>query len=187
MINLGYFGYSNPDKPAWYSVGPQGQQQLYASEAEANEAIESMRGKYEVVDIHQRFVTWFLWGFCVLIAPIVSIIPIWISNKINSTLGFICAGSLGCSIACAGLAWWISGQIWRFRSDGSFACGDIPIEKLATEEEWRKEVLADDSLFQYRSGYFMRFFYIICWIMIALNILCSVVWSVYFCATFKNF
>jgi len=39
-------------------------------------------------------------------------------------------------MACGGLAWWITGIVWRFRSDGAFASGDIPAEKGMDIDEW---------------------------------------------------
>ena len=89
------------------------------------------------IDIHERFVCWFMWGFCMILAPLVSVILIALSSLISETLSIFCSGALTCAIACSSLAWWISGMIWRFRSDGSYASGDYPVsEVILDHEEW---------------------------------------------------
>jgi hypothetical protein len=49
-------------------------------------------------------------------------------------------------VCSSGLAWWITGIVWRFRSDGLYAVGDI-LKEGVTEEQWAKDIVKDGSLF----------------------------------------
>ena len=65
------------------------------------------------------------------------------------------------------MAWWITGIVWRFNTDGMYSSGDMPDEGF-TEQEWQEKVEAPDSLFQHRSGKFMAIYYFICFGMVAM-------------------
>ena len=99
------------------------------------------------VDVHAQFVAWFTWGFILALAPCAIGIILVLISFISESLTALCGTLLNCSIGCAGLAWWITGIIWRFKASGSFASGDdlIGVEYRA---EWDK----DASLYQLRSG-----------------------------------
>jgi len=139
----------------------------------------------ELVDIHGRFVTWFLWGFCQMMAPIAGTLLTCIGFALSPMLGQIIGGLTGCATACGGLAWWITGIVWRFRSDGSYSCGDI-VQDGHTEEEWMVEVTKTGTLFQHKSGKFMAIYYLICWSLIAFNMLCSIGAALYMCLCSKK-
>mmetsp|Transcript_32073 Transcript_32073/g.37718 ORF Transcript_32073/g.37718 Transcript_32073/m.37718 type:complete len:106 (+) Transcript_32073:171-488(+) len=103
---------------------------------------------------------------------------------INPTLGSCCMGLNGCAMTCGGLAWWITGIVWRFRSDGAYAAGDI-VPDGKTLEDWETEISADGSLFQHQSGKFMFIYYILCWSLMGLSCLCSVCAAIAGCVTNK--
>ena len=146
LINLGIYSFKNPDKPAWYTTDSDGNPSLYRTQAQADLSIQSNQSAIVngevldgVIDIHSRFIFWFQWGFCVIMAPIISLVVILIVSYINETLSYLCSGVLACATGCSGLAWWITGQIWRFRSDGAYACGDHPTgkDKGLDAQEWQ--------------------------------------------------
>ena len=140
----------------------------------------------ELVDIHARFVLWFVWGFFQsLVIPLGGSLLVLLAMAIHPTFGTLCMGLNGCGLTCGGLAWWVTGIVWRFRSDGAFAAGDI-VPEGTTIEEWDQEVAAEGSFFQYRSGKFMFFYYVICWSLIASTCLCSVFAAIYSCFSAKK-
>ena len=53
-VYLCIYAFDNPDQPAWYGK-KDGKPSLFGSPEE--------QGAGELTDIHQRFVSWFLWGF----------------------------------------------------------------------------------------------------------------------------
>ena len=114
---------------------------MFATEEAAN-----VDGATELVDIHQRFVTWFLWGFIQMLLPLAVGLLGAIATAINPSFGQATSGLLGCVSGCGALAWWITGIVWRFRSDGAFAVGDIPQGDIK-QEEWVQTVTAEGSLF----------------------------------------
>ena len=57
LVYLGIYAFDNPDTGAWYGLVKK-EQTLFATE-EAGKLV----GAEELVDIHNRFVVWFLWGF----------------------------------------------------------------------------------------------------------------------------
>mmetsp|Transcript_32074 Transcript_32074/g.37719 ORF Transcript_32074/g.37719 Transcript_32074/m.37719 type:complete len:106 (+) Transcript_32074:171-488(+) len=103
---------------------------------------------------------------------------------INPTLGSCCMGLNGCAMTCGGLAWWITGIVWRFSSDGAYAAGEIAPEGESIED-WDSKVTADGSLFQHHSGKFMFIYYILCWSLMGLSCLCSVCAAIAGCVTNK--
>ena len=135
--------------------------------------------------MHGRLVTWFLWGFCQMLAPIATSLLAMIGMAISPTLGSILGGLGGCVVGCGGLAWWIAGIVWRFRSDGAFAVGDI-IKDGVTAEEWEKELETTGSLYQSKSGKFMAIYYFICFGFMGLSLLCGIVTTIWGCIAAKK-
>ena len=86
----------------------------------------------------------------------------------------------GVGATCTFFAWWVVGIVWRFRSDGSYTCGDVPPEGTIIED-WDKQLDADSGLYQYRSGRFMLIFYLIGFIMIAISCACSIIGAICTC------
>lgn len=177
-VYLGIYAFNNPDKDAWYGIVSE-QKALFATHADGKTAQAA-----ELVDIHQRFVTWFLWGFIQTLAPIAVGLISAIGTAINPTCGSALAGVGGCAMGCGGLAWWITGIVWRFRSDGAYSVGDIP-EGDVKPEEWEKTVTGSTSLFQHHSGMFMFVYYMICWSSMVLSLLCGLGVSIYGCIKAK--
>ena len=139
-VYLGIYAFNNPDKEAWYGkVGDE--QSLFVSHADGEGSSAT-----DLANIHQRFVTWFLWGFIQTLAPIGIGLIGAIGAAINPVCGTALGGIGGCAMGCGGLAWWITGIVWRFRSDGAFAVGDIP-QGDVKPDEWMKTVEADGSLY----------------------------------------
>ena len=81
FIYLGIFAFANPDAAAWVSKDTAGNKiSLYSTQSEAEGA------GTEVVDIHGRFVSWFLWGFIQMILPCAWICLSCITGMINEKL-----------------------------------------------------------------------------------------------------
>ena len=104
---------------------------------------------------------------------------------LNTTLGNLCMGLNGCAFACGGLAWWITGIIWRFRADGAFASGDIAPEGTSLDD-WDATITADGSLYQHRSGKFMLIYYFICFGLMACCFLSSLTAALWSCCAGKK-
>ena len=144
LVYLGIYSFNNPDSEAWLGTGVDGKHALFATETKGMTAKAT-----DMVDIHARFIIWFTWGFMQsLVAPLASVIIIGLGSIIHPSLGACCSGLLGCGMSCGGLAWWITGIVWRFRSDGSYATGDIVPEGKSIDE-WETEISIDGSLFQW--------------------------------------
>lgn len=168
-VYMGIYAFNNPDNPAWLGTSPELENKLYADEAAGlADNAQSM------VDIHNRFVNWFMWGFITMIAPIGSALLYAMLIFISPALAQFCGGTLSCAIGCSSIAWWIVGIVWRFRSDGAYAAGDIVPENTEIDA-WNLELAKDDSLFQSSSGHFIAIFYIISWSFCACSCLVSMV------------
>ena len=166
-VYLGIYAFDNPDQPAWYGV-TDGKPSLFGSPDE--------QGAGELTDIHQRFVSWFLWGFIQALAPWL-LAPFIVSCMVLSPeLGSLCGILSCCGLGCSSLAWWIAGIVWRFRSDGSYACGDELI--YGTDGE---VLVADASLVQASSGKFMLIYYCICFGLAVLKLCGTIIFT---CANF---
>jgi len=165
IVYLGIFAFNNPDKEAWYGINATGQANLFAAESDA-----TTTGDTELDDIHGKFVMWFLWGFIMSLAPCAAAPLMAIAGCIHLTLANVLGGILSCGIGCGGLAWWISGIVWRFKASGAFAAGDS-----LTEEEFTALDADKESLYQYRSGKFMLIYYLIIWSLMGCSILSSLI------------
>ena len=161
-VYLGIYAFDNPDQPAWYGV-VDGKPSLFGSPDE--------QGAGELTDVHQRFVSWFLWGFIQALAPWL-LAPFIVSCMVLSPeLGSLCGILSCCGLGCSAIAWWIAGIVWRFRSDGSYACGD----ELAGEGG--EVLVADAALVQASSGKFMLIYYCICAALAVFNICVSCMYT----------
>ena len=171
IVFLGIFGMANPDKPAVYGTvtrgsGDERYSALFATKREAIEA-----DAVDIADVHAHFVNWSMWGFVMSLTPLPIAAITAISYCINYNCGKAMGGALTCACGCSFLAWWIAGIIWRFRPDGRYASGDIIVSNEedgieASEAEWfAKTVAAQDSIFQYLTGQFMKMFYVSCWVI----------------------
>jgi len=72
----------------------------------------------EVVNIHARFVTWFVWGFINWFTPLFMVALGIMTCAISQYLGIVVVGIFGIASACSSLAWFIVGAVWRFNLDG---------------------------------------------------------------------
>lgn len=174
FIFMTVYAFANPDKEAWYGkVGETNA--LYTNEDALKEANAA-----EMINIHGRFVSWFVWGFWMQIAPI-GLLAITFSVSCCSAVGATILGIvLYTGLTCSMLAWWICGIVWRFRTDGKFAAGDLP---LAGQDElaWKEAIRADGSLYQVNSGNFLYYYYVITWVMMGLGLVVAVVIPVAIC------
>ena len=144
FVYLGIYSFNNPDQEAWLGAGADGKEALFADEAAG-----TLGKATDLVDIHARFITWFMWGFMQsVVAPIAALVLVGLGSLLHPSLGACCSGLTGCGMSCGGIAWWITGIVWRFRSDGSYAAGDIVPEGKGIDE-WETEISADGSLFQW--------------------------------------
>ena len=146
IVFLAIYGFNNPDNEAWIGKDRGGDIHLYENKIEVE-----MDGASDVVNIHTRFGAWFIWGF--------------IMHCITPTLAL---GVVGCSVLCcspvmisvitcilaslasaAGMAWWITGIVWRFNDYGRYASGDIVPEDIEPDQ-WKADIEQDpDSLYQH--------------------------------------
>lgn len=176
-VYQGIYAFNNPDNEAWLGVVPSGENKLYADQEAGN--LDKATG---LVDIHARFVTWFLWGFLTSLSPLVMGLLFLVATLINPNLGGCMGAFNACAIGCSGLAWWITGIVWRFRADGAFVSGDL-VPEGKTQEEWLEITTAEDSLYQYKSGHFMAIYYFVCFAVVGFGCLTSGVGAVYACLT----
>ena len=129
--------------------------QLFASYEELSAA-----GGNNNVHMHARLVSWFTWGFYNFVLPI-AVLPFVACCLCSSpAAGLMCYGCTTMSCACSMLAWFITGIIWRFSTDGQFAVGTL-VPSGKTAEEWSNITKAEGSLFQVKSGNFMYYYYLI--------------------------
>ena len=119
----------------------------------------------EAAPIHDTFVSWFLWGFiCEIIMPAGFLLG-GLTALLSPGLATCCFGLAGCGKCCGGIAWYIAGIVWRFNAVGRYSSGDhVPEDYFANEA----------NLIQTQSGNFMRIYYLITWIMMAVMCGCSI-------------
>ena len=114
-VFLGIYGFKNPDKAAWIvRTSPTADEfSIFGTLAEAKANQNS-----EIVNIHGLFVSWFLWGFYLMLSPwaiaIITIITCFLHERVYQ----ITFGVLNCLAGCAWLAWLIVGLVWRFNKYG---------------------------------------------------------------------
>ena len=176
IVYLGIFTFNNPDMEAWYGVDAEGKGKLFEKEADA-----TVTGDTELEDIHGKFILWFLWGFIMALAPCAAAPVMAIANCIHEMVAKILGGIIFCGMSCGGLAWWISGIVWRFKASGSYSCGD-----QLTEEERTAAFADESSLYQLRSGNFMLIYYIIVWSLMGTSLLCSIIGMIAACTCMKG-
>ncbi len=115
-------------------------------------------------DVHGNFVMWFLWGFCqqmlMCVGPLLGGLCMLISPQAASAM----MGLISCGSGCGGLAWYITGLVFRCRQSGNFASGDI-LPEGTTDEQKETMMTADGNLYQFASGNFIWTFYVIGWII----------------------
>ena len=182
-VYLGIYAFNNPDSEAWLGLSKSGKEEDFA--LFKDEAAGKAAQATELVDVHGRFLVWFLWGFIAQLSPIAVVILTSIFTLCHPGFGSFCGGVLGCAQCCGTLAWWITGIVWRFRADGAYAAGDI-IPEGTTIEDWEKKISAQDSLFQYSSGKFMFFFYVISWSLCACSCTISLIGALIGCCKAKD-
>ena len=180
---LGIFGLANPESPAWYgrleaksADDAAGQHALYLTKDLALSADAS-----DVHDVHTWFVNWSLWGFVMALAPLPIAMVTLISHCIHIKCGKLVGGFSMMACGCSMLAWWIMGIIWRFRIEGRYASGDIVPDGMSEADWLEKSITADDSIFQFMTGKFMKIFYYTCWISQALSVFLLICSSVFAC------
>ena len=113
--------------------------------------------------VHDHFVTWFMWGFCSFI-PMIVCLPI---PAIGSCLS-VCAN-------CSLMAWWIAGMVWRLRTSGKFASGDVNQLSIKNDEEWIASISGENSFFQVESGRFIYIYLLITWIFWGVGCGCGII------------
>ena len=136
-LPLGYFAFFNPDNAAWYgeTYGDDGEIIPYLYPDPTNQG-------WPLLDIHSRFVNWFISGFCLMLIPVVSVFGVTCIRNSQVIWPYYWAGIV---------VWGIIGLIWRFCYSGHYASGDNPSTKYMNDEQkaaWEAALTADDSLFQ---------------------------------------
>ena len=84
---------------------------------------------------------------------------------LSPSLAMCCFGLAGCGKCCGGIAWYIAGIVWRFNAVGRYASGDEVVEQYTAGEL---------LLQQTQSGTFMKTYYMITWIIMAVMCGCSI-------------
>ena len=130
--------------------------QLFAS----YEELSTAGGGKNYVHMHARLVSWFTWGFYNLAVPIAMVPFVACCLYQIPFVGLMCYATTMLSCACSSLAWFITGIIWRWSTDGQFAVGTL-VPSGKTAEEWSDITKAPGSLFQVSSGNFMYYYYLI--------------------------
>jgi len=179
-VYFGIYSFNNPDKDVWYGTDALSQPALYASLESAKAAKAT-----DVVDMHHRFYVWFLWGFIQMLAPCAAMCLVPLAGMISDMLGSCMGCILGAGACCGSLAWWITGIVWRFRSDGAFVSGD-EAPKGITMDDWNAQIEKDHGLYQYSSGKFMYIFYLIGFISISVSCACSLIGCIASCIMGKQ-
>ena len=166
---LGKYAYNNPDGPAWYG-NIAGQGTLTPTEADL-----IAQGATDIVDVHSRFVAWFLWGFWQALLPVLSGVAAGLTTAFGVPQLGACLGGLGgCGIGCGGLFWWIYGMVWRFKPYGKFAAGDVVPDTFVGDDYKDTFIAAYPATNQYSSGNFMAVYYLITWIMLGVSCGCTI-------------
>ena len=155
LIYMGIFAFANPDKAAWIGYSKEENLTLYPTNEAASTASAT-----QVINIHARFVSWFVWGFYMLWAPLVIITMVTCGFMVSNNLGIACSVCTLGSACCSSTFWFIFGFVWRFSDYGRFASG-AKVPEGVTEQDWYKQIHADESMYQTASGQFMKMYYII--------------------------
>lgn len=160
---MGIYALANPDKPAWIGMSSD-KMSLYPTQeaAEADKAVNA-------IDIHARYVTWFMWGFITIFAPFAMGALVSLGSLIHSVLGMVLSFSLGCGICWSTLFWLIMGAVWRFDDYGKFAAGAL-VPSGTSEDDWHAKTHEPDSLYQTGSGMFMKIYYVVLLVLLLLPI-----------------
>ena len=157
-VYLGIFAMNNPNGEGVYGVV--GGQEFMKTQQQWD-AMPVTAVVHDLDDVHDHFVTWFMWGFINACGTLGAMMLICIP---------CCPPVLGC-FQCSSLAWFIAGMVWRLRRSGAFASGDI-MPANTTEEDWIAQIKDDDAM-QYESGQFMWIYYMIMWIMMGVSCCCG--------------
>jgi len=81
---MGIYALANPDKPAWIGMSSGDKMSLYPTQeaATADKAVNA-------IDIHARYVTWFMWGFITIWAPFAMGVLVTIGYLIHNIFGIV--------------------------------------------------------------------------------------------------
>ena len=134
VVYLGIYAFNNPDLPNGWTA--EGLTQCYNTETGASvAATQAGLQDAELVNSHQVFVAWFVWGFWTTVAPCLAIPLFCIVGCLGlPTLTFGLGGLTSCGVGCSQLFWIIFGSIWRF--GGLSACTrDALTAELGTDQE----------------------------------------------------
>jgi len=120
-----WFGDSNPDNEGIYAMAPEsvvnGVVFPRGPKMISDEMLNDGTAYTDDSNVHGTFVAWFMWGAINFMVLFVSIIIMLIFR--NAAVNML-ASVLKCYCCCSGIAWFITGLIWRFSASGSFASGD---------------------------------------------------------------
>ena len=152
LVYLGIFAFNNPDN-----------QVFYTSQGSEEKLTATLSNKHSV-DVHAQFVGWFTVGFSLAILPCATGLVSGLIFLINETCAGYFSKLITCLSGCVGIAWFITGIVWRFRESGSIASGD-----QLSVAEYEQEIAKEDTLYQFKSGKFMLVYYIIVWTLIGIS------------------
>ena len=140
-VFLGIYTYNNPDpKECWVVPGLDSGSSSEADAIARAEAMDIEMPEGFPMEMHAVFIFWFNWGFWAKIALLDShIIGVVIYYGHNFT-GKLLITLAYCTYAVNGIAWLITGHIWRYSEVARIASGDAfktrPIGK--SNEAWQE-------------------------------------------------
>ena len=156
---LAYFFYTyafnNPDAGECWAI----------STSQVPKAVETAGYKH----VSAQFHTWFLWGFILNVAMLVMAVLQFLLAATKASIFGTLNGLVGCPVACGGLAWFITGMVWRWREIGKVCAGVYALENGGHE---------GGVPYQWKSGKFMHIYNLICLIGIGCVCCCACVCAV---------
>ena len=185
LIYLGIYSYNNPDpRECWvvrdlHSAWPN----KIDAVARADAMDIDVTSGYPM-EMHQVFITWFLWGFWSKIILAISLLFTGATYFCNDQCGKILLFLFGGLYSAQGIVWLGVGAVWRYSKAGIVASGDELARRAGTSDVlWEQQVEAAriTNGYQIQSGRFMYYYLFLMSIVIMIGILSFVVGCLWLC------
>ena len=111
-------------------------------------------------NVTSEFVTWFKFGFVLNLLYIVYGLMIIIAISPSCELLGACSGLFNCLVSCGGIAWYITGIIFRWRHFG----------KVCSGEYWDRSSV-EPNVYMVKTGATMANYYYITWVVFGITLL----------------
>ena len=122
-------------------------------------------------NVTSEFETWFKFGFVLNLLHMLYGVAIIIAISPSCELLGACSGLCNCLTSCGGLAWYITGIVFRWRHYGRVCSG----------EYWNKDS-GEPNVYMTETGGLMYYYYIVTWIVMGLSCLiwcCSCLFTMF--------